>query len=409
MKFRGLWEELRAPANLESDFGRLTAAEQVAALIATKPPGTPIDWGIDQVVGDIQDNAKIVRDQYSLNRIGERLRSIYAAIETQPTDPQPPINGSHIIEHFSNPELQLPICTEVVSDSHLAKLSETIALLSYPLDPQPTHEKPVIKPLESISAVVFDIYGTLLISGSGDISLASEGSRDSAALEALVAVTGEPEGSSSTIASGSPTIVEEFLTAIRAAHADSSSEYPEVEIREIWKTVLEGFGLSLTTEQIERLAIEYECRVNPIWPMPGLAETLAGLKNLGKSLGIVSNAQFFSPLAFQPLTGKSLEAWGFEQQLSIWSFEHREAKPGTFLYERCAEALAEQGIEPSEALFVGNDLRNDVWPAQQVGFKTALFAGDARSLRWRSDDERLSEVRPEAVVTDLRQLLEIAL
>lgn len=46
----------------------------------------------------------------------------------------------------------------------------------------------------------------------------------------------------------------------------------------------------------------------------------------------------------------------------------------------------------------------DVWPAQAVGFRTALFAGDARSLRKRDEDERIRGVVPDLVVTELSQI-----
>jgi putative hydrolase of the HAD superfamily len=46
----------------------------------------------------------------------------------------------------------------------------------------------------------------------------------------------------------------------------------------------------------------------------------------------------------------------------------------------------------------------DIWCAAQAGFKTALFAGDRRSLRKREDDERCKNHRPDAVVTELAQI-----
>ena len=47
---------------------------------------------------------------------------------------------------------------------------------------------------------------------------------------------------------------------------------------------------------------------------------------------------------------------------------------------------------------------NDVLPAKQVGFRTALFAGDRRSLRQREDDLRVSKIVPDLVLTELGQL-----
>ena len=47
---------------------------------------------------------------------------------------------------------------------------------------------------------------------------------------------------------------------------------------------------------------------------------------------------------------------------------------------------------------------NDVWPSHQAGFRAALFAGDQRSLRLRSDEQRVDGVEPDLVLTDLAQL-----
>lgn len=409
MRFDAMWEELRASTHLDDDFGRLTAKEQIAAVRAARRPDVPLDLGIERSAAHIETNARIVRRQYSTEHLGRKIGQALGAVASSRDEADGSPCPGEIARHFQNPSQQSPIRSEVVSaEPESTLLIDRIAALSRPLEPLPTDETPALPRLPGVRAVVFDVYGTLLVSGSGDISLASEEARGEAVTEALL---GLPAKGFSTDLSGidGDAIVAALHAQIHAAHEASDSDHPEVEIRDVWRETLAGCGFRYRDDVVDRLAIEYECRVNPIWPMPGLAETLNRLAASGIALGIVSNAQFFTPLAFEPLTGKSLDRWGFDPRLCVWSYEHREAKPGTFLYERCAAALEEREIEPRETLFVGNDLRNDVWPAQRVGFKTALFAGDARSLRWREDDDRLSGVRPDAVVTDLRQLLDVVL
>ena len=58
-----------------------------------------------------------------------------------------------------------------------------------------------------------------------------------------------------------------------------------------------------------------------------------------------------------------------------------------------------------QTAFIGNDMRNDIAPARQSGFQTILFAGDARSLRMRSDDTICREIEPDLQVTHLTQLV----
>jgi putative hydrolase of the HAD superfamily len=59
-----------------------------------------------------------------------------------------------------------------------------IQQLNAPLEPKPTGISDHLVTLENIRAVVFDVYGTLFVSGSGDISIASEMSNQQALTEA---------------------------------------------------------------------------------------------------------------------------------------------------------------------------------------------------------------------------------
>jgi len=186
-----------------------------------------------------------------------------------------------------------------------------------------------------------------------------------------------------------------------------------VDIRSIVREVLEylrarGFGMEEPTRAFcEVLAVEYECRSNPTWPMPGLTETLRRLNEREISLGIVSNAQFFTPLLFPALLDKSLEILGFDPGLCVWSYRLLEAKPSPQLFRRALEELTRRGIEPERTLYVGNDRVNDIWPAAKGGMRTALFAGDSRSFRPRAGDPRIRDVREDVLLTDLRQLMDV--
>jgi len=209
-----------------------------------------------------------------------------------------------------------------------------------------------------------------------------------------------------------PPTAEEFHTAIEDAHAVSKArgiETPEIDVLEIWGLVLSRWnaeGRIFPTADIDSrdFALEYETLANPVWPMPGAAECLDRLRTVGFVLGIVSNAQFYTRLLFPALLGKTLDGLGFEPDLQVFSFEHGFGKPGRGLCEVASKRLASRGILPNETLFVGNDMLNDVAPAAAVGFRTALFAGDARSLRLRDGDPRVEGVAPDLVLTSWDQL-----
>lgn len=325
--------------------------------------------------------------------------------------------------------------------------------LSTPLEPKPTGMEPWLEPLQGIKAVLFDVYGTLLISASGDIGL-SGNQPASIDLQALLANSGINAGINEERAQAdhqccheerlsgqnhrtsehgrsnsndqtppqspidirqqlSAPIGERLSAAIHADHARARAAsgmfYPEVDIRVIWATLLAEIGCQPTPQELERIAVEYECRVNPVWPMPGLADVLSALRQRGLVLGIISNAQFYTPLTLDAFLGQAPAALGLDPNCSAWSYQLREAKPSTAIYQVALDGLTRKhGIPPEQVLYIGNDRRNDIGPAQRLGLKTVLFAGDARSLRLREDDPELIGVSADRVITQLDQIEQIA-
>lgn len=298
------------------------------------------------------------------------------------------------------------------------RLVEMIRERSRELLPMDTGVCPSLEPLTGIRAVLFDIYGTLMISGVGDISLAGEMDREAAvraAMETFCEGIRIDGGSVGALPDGS--LADLFLERIRIEQDErrlDGVEYPEVDVRQVWRGLVVEMGLLPEADayregaRLEALSLDYELRVNPVWPMPGLKEVLTNLRGRGLKLGIVSNAQFFTPLLFNAFMRAPLEAMGFTPDYCCYSYEYLEAKPSTFLYETAAAAILRQdGIPPDAVLYVGNDRRNDIAPAHRVGFRTALFAGDARSLRWRENDPIAGTIQPDRVITELGQLKEI--
>lgn len=291
-------------------------------------------------------------------------------------------------------------------------LIAAIKNLSHPMRPTPPAPAVAVRrpKLAGIRAVLFDVYGTLLQSGSGEIGLADAGAAARAAgFRAALAAAGIPcRGGGGAAGAAAMTDV------IRRAHAAARAAgvaWPEVDIEKIWRTTLAALqesGLApakVPAGKIRRAAVEFEGRINPVWPMPGFPECLTPLRKQGLKLGIVSNAQFFTPLLFPALTGRELPEMGFDPEACAWSFQHGIAKPAPDLFQAALRPWREKyGIAPGTVLAVGNDRLNDVAAAAACGCRTALFAGDARSLRRREDDERCAGVKPDWIITDLRQL-----
>lgn len=281
---------------------------------------------------------------------------------------------------------------------------------SQPLVPIPTQRTAELHPLPGVRAILWDVYGTLLVSGSGDVGTARQSAQRSAMVGALAAV-------GLCDASLTDEVIERYFAAIEASHRRSRRvgiAHPEVNIPAIWEVVLEGLvhQHKLAPEQVTRidsahLALEYELRSNPCWPMPEAGETLAAVHWRGLVQGLVSNAQFYTPQILETLLGGPLDLWGIAPGMRFYSYHVGWAKPELVLFEMAAEALARKRIRPAEVVFVGNDMGNDIAPAAAVGFRTVLFAGDARSLRSPADDSPGTAPSPNAVLTELAQLPEL--
>lgn len=274
-------------------------------------------------------------------------------------------------------------------------LDADLTALLVPLDPEPSGEqcRGGLKP--PVQAVLFDIYGTLLISASGEIGLADGTADPNAALDSWVRTLGYAPPAGGVRAALTAAICEEH----RALKAKGIAT-PEVVIEKIWGRLYP----QASEGQLKRLALAYELKVNPVWPMPGLGPCLTALRRSDVRLGIVSNAQFYTPLLMAHLLGTSLAAAGFDPDLCLYSYRLGQAKPGTMLYAAAKRGLTRYGIAPQAAVMVGNDRRNDVAAARAAGFQTVLFAGDARSLRWREEDPDWATAQPDMVITELTQL-----
>ena len=292
--------------------------------------------------------------------------------------------------------------------SRSAHLISIIRCLARPLEPIPTDYPPRLTKLSNIRAVAFDIYGTLFISSSGDIGAVHQLGHETALREALK----EGGFSAKDITLNYSDL---FFGAIRSAHErqkEWGGNFPEVQIRKVWQNLLERFIRERRIEgeanssTVQTVATTFECLTNPVWPMPGLAETLKAMDSSAILLGLVSNAQFYTPLLFPAHLGTGLSQLGFQEQHCVWSYQLGEAKPSPRLFELLRNSLSKSEILPSETLFLGNDIRNDILPAQKTGFRTALFAGDRRSLRLRKDDLECLNIEPDLVLTELPQILQ---
>ena len=266
-----------------------------------------------------------------------------------------------------------------------------------PLSPLSTSLNQSGKLDNKIRCILFDVYGTLFISASGDICFTKKFVQETHKIEHLL--------ERFKIKMNAKTLLTNFFNTVEKQHEElrqKGIDYPEIEIDQIWMRVIG----SDNRERARAFALEFELIVNPAYPMPHLKEVLKELKNRHIVLGIISNAQFFTPYLFDWFLKSDLINLGFEPNLTLFSYKFGYAKPSKFLFEDASSRLKEINIPTDSVLYVGNDMLNDIYPAQRAGFLTGLFAGDARSLKLRSDEPVCEKLSADIVITDLVQLLD---
>ncbi|MDX1618037.1 MAG: HAD family hydrolase [Balneolaceae bacterium] len=280
------------------------------------------------------------------------------------------------------------------------------------MEPKTTDAEPNLAPLPAVHCVAFDFYGTMFISGVGDIGVDEGQTAESRGLFREALEDTGFEAVEQAAAEGLH-IFDDSIRRYQKEHRDKGIDYPEPDIVLIWYEVLQKLVKrnliegELDREVAERFAVEYEFRFNPVWPMPDLVTVLEELDNQRYVLGIISNSQFYTPLAFEALTSSGLTASGFDEDLLNWSYRASVKKPSIHFYERFTTALNQKhNLKPEQVLFVGNDMLKDIKPASELGMRTALFAGDSRSYKPRRGSPKCRGVTPDIVITRLNQLAE---
>ena len=286
------------------------------------------------------------------------------------------------------------------------------------MEPVSTGLKASMRKLD-IEAFIFDIYGTLIISATGDIDKMTASTEHLKLAFDIGKMEIIPRNGLSEKELYHSLLVD-FRNAIISYHAEKKSAetpFPEVDIEDIWTMVLsraarEGMVNLKENADIRALTFAFELMSNKVYPMPGMEEVLQSIKSAGKLMGIVSNAQFYTPIIMNYFLQKKITfdryIPPFNKDLIIYSFEEKKSKPDTYLYHKLAGKLKDNyGVDPRKALFIGNDMLKDIYGAKKAGLKTALFAGDQRSLRLRENKATAKNVIPDIILTDLNQLKDL--
>ena len=151
-------------------------------------------------------------------------------------------------------------------------------------------------------------------------------------------------------------------------------------------------------EVFSRCCAIYEAeKVRVLEPYPGARETLDELKKRGFPLAVVTDAHRVN--ALMRLRKAGLDGF-FDHVISYDMTGAKKPAPDAFLL-----ALKQLGTSPSETLLVGDSIRRDIAPAQQLGMVTAYAKYGDRNIRSRDPPD----CRPDYVLGDIRDLVVILL
>jgi putative hydrolase of the HAD superfamily len=291
-----------------------------------------------------------------------------------------------------------------------SKLLNRIKELTQPLSPIGIDHPVKLHKLPDIQCVAFDFYGTMFISAIGDIGIDEDQQSQSADYfthslnDTGLTILDQQAGKRGQ------KLFKDTITAHISIAKNNGIDHPEPDVRAVWLEVLqklrqEGYiSGPISRDTAIRFGVEFEFRINDIWPVPGLKKALSTLKTSGLQLGIISNSQFYTPIAFDTFLGSTPERFGFTPELLVWSFETGRKKPSKRFYQIFNQSAQKMGLKPEQVLYVGNDMRKDIQPAQALGIRTALYVGDERSIRHDAKELESGSFQPDIVIDKLQQI-----
>jgi FMN phosphatase YigB (HAD superfamily) len=309
-------------------------------------------WLDRVVVETVSDEAFTLPESSSPDHCRKRLTEVYRNLLAVPSGDLRFIDPEHVLAPFLRAQA-----------FHF--------LLSAP---EPQGRRP-----DRFRAVIFDVYGTLLIAPPGAVR--PDPAAD-ARLRPIIARFGHTPPPSPTTA---------LAAAVARHHQSARIPHPEVDLRALWREVLDLPPDHDTTA----LVIATEDARLPTRPMPGAEHAISQLAAAGVPLGLLSNAQCN--------TLHSLGGIGdlIDTDLAVLSYRFGVAKPSPELFGILTERLAALGIAPGQCLFIGNDPLMDIAPASAAGYLTALFTG-------HPDSRRPGESKPDFVIRDWSELRALA-
>lgn len=169
-----------------------------------------------------------------------------------------------------------------------------------------------------------------------------------------------------------------------------------VEVMKAWGVPPAGGSNPLVDGLAEEAMSAYIAPVQAlVRPMPGAAETLAAVQEMGLRIGLISNTIWPGAFHLADLARFDLEDY---LEVAFFSADVAAWKPDARVFRLALEALK---LEAAEAVYVGDHPYFDVYGAQQAGLRGVWL----RSEEWTDPAEFGYEITPDATLGHLPDLL----
>lgn len=311
-------------------------------------------------------------------------------------------------------------------NEYLSLLGERSDLI-FPKAPRrkPIKATPAIKPIPEIKVVLWSVYGTLLSIDSGRLlHQHHQELRMQIALQKTIeefkmwqSMSRKPGQPWVYMLQQYDGLIEDQRIAATARKGDTR----EVDSAVLWARMIEKLqrneyqwdeGLYGGLEDVAvKVAYFFHAMLQGTEAFEGCAETLARLQQAGIRQGLLDDAQQFTlaQLVYQ-LKRQGAEgnlAAIFSPELSALSYQLEIRKPSPSLYQTAAARCSAKGVTPEQVLYLTNRLTDDLGMAKKVGFRTGLMVVDEACTELTSADLKNPEYRPDRLLTDVRQVLDI--
>lgn len=291
-----------------------------------------------------------------------------------------------------------------------------------PPQPKPLKATPFLNPLEGIRAVTFSVYGTLLRIDSGRlVHEHPQRMRMQIALEKTIEEFNMWHAMSRKPGAPWEYMLQKYHAQCeerRLQRTKRKGDAREIDSRRIWAKLLDRLRRNEYTydssfygnwdDLAGKVAYFFHACLQGVAAADAALDTLRQLAGAGICVGLIDDGQAFTMEQLSQALARQGSFMSVGEFITAdcvtLSYELAIRKPSPSLFAEGFAAILRHGGEPANILHVSHRLHDDIAVAKQFGVRTALLAADANACQVTGEDVRDPEMKPDRLLTDLRQI-----